>query len=257
MERLSQAVSAPPSEVDPLESLAPFEGGPASKAVPALNHLVKAVREAATDAERRDFCGQINKVLEAMQQPNETQARSLVGWLDEEAFHGLVDGESMPCRAVAVGALLRMGYPYALEVDPDDLEFFRLHQSSGVATGTTLFARVLAGLAATSYGAVAGLLLSSASFDLDSRGLDLTVLALLAGTSVAALSGLVMAWAPKVRWLSLAARVLGPLAAVSLAAIIGPGLLLVALEKFVGQAYVLVAMTAAIIGAAVSPRTKE
>jgi hypothetical protein len=258
MERLSKVVSAPPSEVAPLESLAPFEDGFSSHAVPELNRLVKATHHAADDAERRALCGQINKVLATMQQPNETQARSLVGWLDAETFHGLSDEKSTPCRAVAVGALLRMGYPHALEVDPDDLEFFRQHQHARLATRPTPLTRVLAGLAATSYGALTGLLMSEASLArFDGQGPSWPVLAMIGCTTIAALSSVVMAWGPGVRWLSLAARVVGTAAALSLLGVIGPEALLGGLGRLAPETYAVVAMTATTIAAAVSRRTAE
>ncbi len=52
-------------------------------------------------------------------------AEFLAAQLDAHGFDGLFDDAGVPLRAVAVRALLSLGYPYALWVDPADLAFAR------------------------------------------------------------------------------------------------------------------------------------
>ncbi len=52
-------------------------------------------------------------------------ADALVRGLEAGDFDRLSDRSGTSCRAAAVGALLELGYPFALEVAPEDLQFFR------------------------------------------------------------------------------------------------------------------------------------
>lgn len=52
----------------------------------------------------------------------------LVKLLGEPLVRRAVDDSGVSTRALAVGALLELGYPWALQVHPDDLAFFRKTQ---------------------------------------------------------------------------------------------------------------------------------
>lgn len=57
--------------------------------------------------------------------PAEASGRALLALLDQGAFHQLVGDDGTPTRVLAVEALLRLGYPWALEVHPDELAWYR------------------------------------------------------------------------------------------------------------------------------------
>ena len=55
----------------------------------------------------------------------EARAQFLLERLDDEAFHDLYDSDGVSCRAVAVEAVLALGFPWALHLEPDDLDYLR------------------------------------------------------------------------------------------------------------------------------------
>ncbi len=77
--------------------------------------------------ERLQLAGKLNALMR--KPPPETEreawAQFLIEKLDDEAFHELYDAEGVSCRAVAVEAVLALGFPYALHVEPADLEYLR------------------------------------------------------------------------------------------------------------------------------------
>jgi len=58
----------------------------------------------------------------------EANATELVRLLDADAFTGLEDAKGQPVKARALLALLRMGYPWALHIKPEDLAWLREHE---------------------------------------------------------------------------------------------------------------------------------
>lgn len=54
-------------------------------------------------------------------------ARALIEGLEQRRFDGLVDGQGRTLRQLAIEALLRLGYPWALQVNPTDLDWYRSH----------------------------------------------------------------------------------------------------------------------------------
>ncbi|MFZ5467840.1 MAG: hypothetical protein ACOZIN_00265 [Myxococcota bacterium] len=58
------------------------------------------------------------------------QFKAIVEELDAGGFNNLVDEENRYCRAVAVETLLAMGFPYALHIVPEDLEFARREEAA-------------------------------------------------------------------------------------------------------------------------------
>ncbi|HEY0096926.1 MAG TPA: hypothetical protein VGB96_21545 [Archangium sp.] len=114
-----------------MPSLAPWEA-PASPAVPEatperVRALVDDARVAASDAERAQVAGELNQQLDALAAGGGSRevADLLEQLLESGRLAGLEDAGGRSCRAAATEALTRLGFPYALEVRPEDLAFLR------------------------------------------------------------------------------------------------------------------------------------
>ena len=103
--------------------------GPESVDVSRLPHLLGGA-SLATGSDREAVALQINRVLLAMRGPGheEAESRVLVAALDEHRFDGLVDAGGRSCRKEAVDTLLACGFPHALKVSPEDLDFARRYK---------------------------------------------------------------------------------------------------------------------------------
>jgi hypothetical protein len=140
-----------------LPSLAPWEA-PVIPDVPEATPervlaLVEEARVAASDAERALVAGTLNRQLDALAAGGGSRevADLLQQLLESGRLAGLEDTGGRSCRAAATEALTRLGFPYALEVRPEDLAFLRGQDESSQgfpwappAAGTLL----VAGLAA-------------------------------------------------------------------------------------------------------------
>src|SRR5688572_22779183 len=106
--------------------------------------LIQRARNAAGE-ERAWLCTLLNRSLLAVSEApdKDRQAEMLLGMLDEEAFHGLEDEHRVPCRAVAVESLLTIGYPWALQLRPEDVEFLR--ENPAEAKASLPLARIFSG----------------------------------------------------------------------------------------------------------------
>jgi hypothetical protein len=78
----------------------------------------------------------------------EAFAQQIIEKLDDEAFHELYDAEGISCRAVAVEALLALGFPHALNLWPDDLEYYRALKPSNTGSPTLRAMAVVTGVLA-------------------------------------------------------------------------------------------------------------
>jgi hypothetical protein len=87
--------------------------------------LIAAVQGTSVESERRLLATEINRLLEDMRAPgNEAaEAKAVLAALDVEALADLVDENGKSCRAEAVETLLACGFPHALQVKPEDLQF--------------------------------------------------------------------------------------------------------------------------------------
>lgn len=107
---------------------------------------VQEARAASSEAERAVLAARINQQLDTLEAgaAGRQVADLLHGLLESDQLAGLEDAEGRTCRAAATEALLRLGFPFALEVRPEDLEHLRglgqgtegLSWASWAATGT-------------------------------------------------------------------------------------------------------------------------
>jgi hypothetical protein len=109
------------------QAQAPLEGEAAPGSGEAA--LQKALHELASapDADQPELAGRLNAALRTL--PHIEGPLAAAGWLTRALETGSlgewVDVQGGSCRATAVQVLLSLGYPYALEVSPEDLEFLR------------------------------------------------------------------------------------------------------------------------------------
>jgi hypothetical protein len=91
-----------------------------------LSALVEEAQR-ASGLEREALAAQVNQQLEALGLASGAReaADLLQQLLEGGRLTALRDAEGRSCRARAVEALLALGYPYALEVRPEDLEHLR------------------------------------------------------------------------------------------------------------------------------------
>lgn len=112
------------AEEPELESLPPppeLEAPTRSPDADALKILLDALR---TDAGNQALAGQLNELLRRLP-PGEDEGRLLLKVLGDGSLSGLTDQQGGSSRREAVRALLRLGFPWALEIDPDTLQWFR------------------------------------------------------------------------------------------------------------------------------------
>ncbi|MCE9669447.1 hypothetical protein LY474_16675 [Myxococcus stipitatus] len=114
------AAWAPPPSVALSRPTPPLE-----MPLPVLVRVQQALH--APEAERPEAATQLNEALARMAEGGGGRevADTLQRLLASGQLTGLVDAQGRSCRAVAVEALLSLGFPYALEVDPDDLKHLR------------------------------------------------------------------------------------------------------------------------------------
>jgi hypothetical protein len=93
--------------------------------LPVLVLVEQATR--VPEAERPEVASRLNALLAQMAREGGDRqvADTFHRLLEGGKLQGLVDTEGRSCRAVAVESLLALGFPYALEVRPEDLEHLR------------------------------------------------------------------------------------------------------------------------------------
>jgi hypothetical protein len=107
--------------------------------------------------------------IEAVSEAAKADGPRLLALLDDPAFRQLEDAWGRSARAVAVGRLLDLGFPWALHISPEDLAFARARQprwtpARQVAAAMMLVTGMVCGLvgvAATSVDVGAGLLITA------------------------------------------------------------------------------------------------
>lgn len=93
----------------------------------AVLPLVEEVRRATTEAGRAALAAKLNARLDALAAEGGSRevADLLEQLLESGQLEGLADAEGRSCRAAATEALTRLGFPFALEVRPEDLAHLR------------------------------------------------------------------------------------------------------------------------------------
>jgi hypothetical protein len=115
---------------------------------------VQEARAASTEAERAVAAGRLNQQFDTLEAGSGGRqvADLLHELLEGGQLAGLEDTTGRTCRAAATEALLRLGYPFALEVRPEDLEHLRGRDGeqgfpwASVAAGGVLGTGILAQL---------------------------------------------------------------------------------------------------------------
>src|SRR5688500_1695029 len=102
------------------------ELGSAAAAKP-LAELERLLASASTDERSSTLGTQLNAALRGAARIEQRRALAdlLVKSLDAKRFGDLADESGTTCREVAIETLIQLGYPYALEVSPEDLEYLR------------------------------------------------------------------------------------------------------------------------------------
>jgi len=105
-------------------SLAPLEFS--SQLAPAvdLEALCRDVR-AQTGELGREAHERLHQALEKLAPES---GATLVKLLDDHAFDGMRTADGTDTRRLAVETLLRLGYPWALQIQPEELEWLRAEQ---------------------------------------------------------------------------------------------------------------------------------
>lgn len=118
----------------PREAPTEAAGNPGEWPFPVLQ-LVREARTTPEEPRRREVAGRLNRLLDEMAREGGSRQVADVfhGLLEGGALEGLVDARGRTCHAAAVEGLLSLGFPYALEVRPEDLE--ALHGGAGGAPG--------------------------------------------------------------------------------------------------------------------------
>ncbi|HVE86972.1 MAG TPA: hypothetical protein VND93_29150 [Myxococcales bacterium] len=97
--------------------------------------------EGATGEARRAAAAELNALVTQLARfPSRPVADLLLRWLDEGALAGLEDADGQTSRAAVTAGVLTMGYPYALEISPDDLDHLRERSAARGSLGGTLAA---------------------------------------------------------------------------------------------------------------------
>src|SRR4051812_33035558 len=123
---------------------------PFTPPIERLSTLLQRADNASGDA-RRTATTELNAALGQMSRfASRPVADLLLRWLDQGALSDLQDAEGLTARAAATAALLSMGYPYALEISPDDLDHLRSRTAAvrgpGGAVGALMMVVVTAGI---------------------------------------------------------------------------------------------------------------
>jgi len=122
------------AELPSLAPWEPLESLPVPGEVPltVLSAFVQEARAATSEAERSSLAERINHQLDTLEVGGEGRrvADLLHQFLEGGQLAGLEDASGRTCRAAATEALLRLGFPFALEVRPEDLEHLRARDPS-------------------------------------------------------------------------------------------------------------------------------
>jgi hypothetical protein len=135
----------------PERQLTPIDDGPTAVSTPASRVLDVLQRARNAEGEPRlKLAAQLNGLLKRPVHDAEREAfaQLIIEKLDDEAFHDLYDDKGGSCRAAAVEAVLSLGFPWALHVWPDDLEYLRAVRPVSTGSPTLRAMAVVTGVLA-------------------------------------------------------------------------------------------------------------
>ena len=122
-------------ELAPVDVAAPLE----ALAVAALSAPASKGREALVD---------LHAALSTLM-PTEANGAALLKLLDDGALSSLKAADGSSTRALAIETLLRLGYPWAMHLRPEELAWFRTHQGAlrrrNLLIGLLIFTSTVAG----------------------------------------------------------------------------------------------------------------
>jgi hypothetical protein len=131
MERVQTVGAQPESTV---ASLASVDDGPP---------LAELVRLSTANGEgKRQAQQQLRQALKTLM-PTEANAAQLLALIDAKGFHG-VPAQATALRVLAIETLVRLGYPWALQVDPDEWAWYRKRMRRRAFVKWGAFASLLA-----------------------------------------------------------------------------------------------------------------
>lgn len=113
-DQLKQGEAVPSLAPFPLEALAPA----------AQLELLATTARSTPGLAGREALASLHHALLALT-PTEENGKLLLRLLDEGAFNELRGDDGSPTRELAVETLLRLGYPWALQIHPDELAWYR------------------------------------------------------------------------------------------------------------------------------------
>lgn len=110
----------------PVDPIVAYDEAPSALSSAQVLETLQLARNSEGEG-RLKLAGTLNEQLKRgpSEGDREAFAALIIEKLDDEAFHDLFDTEGVSCRAVAVEALLALGFPHALNLWPDDLEYYR------------------------------------------------------------------------------------------------------------------------------------
>jgi hypothetical protein len=136
-------------ERSPEQQRVAVDDPPSATAASRVLDTLQRARNSEGEA-RLLLCARLNALLKrgTGQEEREAFAQLIIEKLDDEAFHDLYDAEGLSCRAAAVDAVLALGFPWALHVWPDDLEYLRAMKPSRSGSPTLRAMAVVTGVLA-------------------------------------------------------------------------------------------------------------
>jgi hypothetical protein len=131
-EQVAASVVVDPAQITSHPSTQPLPGvntPPPETPLPVL--LLVDQAQSASGEERQELSRRINRWLDQM--VREGGSRHVADWfhrlIESGRLEGLADAAGHSCHETAVRGLLAMGFPYALEVRPEDLERLKPRES--------------------------------------------------------------------------------------------------------------------------------
>lgn len=112
-----------------------------------LEELVDSARSVPT-SRGREAVGALHAALSTLM-PTEANGSTLLRLLDDGALASLKSADGSSTRALAVETLLRLGFPWAMQLRPEELAWYRSHQFAqkrrNVLIGVLIFVSSVAG----------------------------------------------------------------------------------------------------------------